>query len=56
MSAVLALLTSFASSMLAIWGDVVEFITTSGNEICLVGLIAWLFVMGTSGILRIVKN
>lgn len=56
MTAIFTLLTSFAASMMDIWQEVITFLTTTGNEIALVGLIAWLFVMATGGILRLVKN
>ena len=42
--------------MLGIWSNVVEFITTSGNEICLLGVFAWLFVLGVGSIRRLITG
>lgn len=56
MAAILTLLSSFATAMLGIWGDVVTFVTTADNSIVLIGLVAWLFVMATGGILRLIRG
>lgn len=55
MTTILGYLGSFSTAMLGIWGDIVEFVTTSDNQIVLIGLVAWLFVMATGGILRLIK-
>lgn len=44
------------SGMLGIWQAVVNFITASGNEICLLGVFAWLFIMGVGSIRKMVTG
>ena len=44
------------TGMLGIWQAVIDFITASGNEICLLGILAWLFVMGVGSIRRMVTG
>lgn len=56
MSTILGYLSSFATAILGVWSDIVEFVTTSDNQIILIGLVAWLFVLATGGILRLIRG
>ena len=56
MTAVFTLLTEFSAAMINIWGDVVEFLMTPANGICLVGLVAFLFVTATGGIKKLITG
>lgn len=44
------------TGMLGIWQAVVDFVTASGNEICLLGVFAWLFIMGVGSIRRMITG
>jgi len=44
------------SGMLGIWQAVLNFMTATGNELCLLGVLAWLFVMGVGGLRRMVTG
>lgn len=44
------------SGMLGIWQSVIDFIMASGNEITLLGVFAWLFVMGVGGIRKLITG
>lgn len=56
MSTILGYLSSFASEIIDLWGDVITFITTSSNAICLIPLVAWLFVLGVSSVRKMYKG
>ena len=44
------------SGMLGIWSAVVEFVMASGNEIVLLGVFAWLFVLGVGSIRKLITG
>lgn len=44
------------SGMLGIWSAVVKFVMTSGNEIVLLGVFAWLFVLGVGSIRKLITG
>lgn len=44
------------SGMLGIWQLVINFVMAEGNEIALLGVFAWLFVMGVGGIRKLVTG
>lgn len=44
------------SGILGIWSSVVEFIMASGNEIVLLGVFAWLFVLGVGSIRKLITG
>lgn len=37
------------------WSSAIEWLTTAGNELALIGLFAWLAVFAVGGLLRIIK-
>lgn len=39
-----------------VWGSVLTFITTPANAICLIPLVAWLFVLGVSSVRKMYKG
>lgn len=39
-----------------IWEMVIDFITTGSNYICLIPLVAWLFVLGVSSVRKMYKG
>ena len=39
-----------------VWGSVISFITTPANAICLIPLVAWLFVLGVSSVRKMYKG
>lgn len=49
-------LTAFAAAMLKIWQVVVTFLMTAGNQIALIGVFAFLFVMGVGGIRKLITG
>ena len=55
-SAVLGFLTGFANAIMNIWSSVITFVTTSGNEIALIGVFAFLFVLGVKGIRSLITG
>lgn len=56
METILGYLSTFATSLLSIWTNVVKFIMTADNAICLIPLIAWLFVLGVSSVRGMYKG
>lgn len=56
MDTILGYLTTFATSLLSIWTSVIKFIMTADNAICLIPLIAWLFVLGISSVRGMYKG
>ena len=56
MTAILNLLSSFATSIISVWTSVIGFITTEANVICLIPLVAWLFVLGVSSVRKMYKG
>ena len=56
MTAIYTALTAFANAMISIWSSVVTFVTTSGNEIALIGVFAFLFVLGVKGIRSLITG
>ena len=52
----LGYVSSFATSIISVWTKVIEFITTGTNAICLIPLIAWLFVLGVSSVRKMYKG
>lgn len=44
------------SGMMGVWQAVVDFVTASGNEIALIGTVAFLFVMGVGGIRKLITG
>lgn len=56
MSAIYTGLTAFSTAMMSIWQSVITFISTEGNEISLIGVFAFLFVMGVKGIRSLITG
>lgn len=56
MTAIYTGLTAFASAMMGVWGSVVEFISKPANDIALIGVFAFLFVMGVKGIRSLITG
>lgn len=56
MATILGYLSSFATSIIAVWTSVITFITTADNAICLIPLVAWLFVLGVSSVRKMYKG
>lgn len=56
MSTILTYVSSFATSMLSIWTSVISFITNADNAICLIPLVAWLFVLGVGSVRKMYKG
>lgn len=56
MTAIYTALTAFAAAMIGIWQEVVDFLMTTGNEIALIGVFAFLFVMGVGGIRKLITG
>lgn len=52
----LGYLSSFATSIIGVWTKVITFITTDANAICLIPLVAWLFVLGVSSVRKMYKG
>ena len=52
----LGYVSSFAASIISVWTKVIEFITTGTNAICLIPLVAWLFVLGVSSVRKMYKG
>ena len=52
----LGYVSSFATSIISVWTKVIEFITSGTNAICLIPLIAWLFVLGVSSVRKMYKG
>lgn len=49
-------LPAFGSAMISVWQTVVTFLMKSGNEIALIGVFAFLFVMGVGGIRKLITG
>lgn len=66
MANLMTMLTAFVGSpgtdaaggtgMMGVWQAVVDFVTASGNEISLIGTVAFLFVMGVGGIRKLITG
>lgn len=56
MATIYTSLTAFAAAMIGIWQEVVDFLMTTGNEIALIGVFAFLFVMGVGGIRKLITG
>lgn len=56
MDTILGFVSSFATTILSVWTSVITFITKAGNEICLIPLVAWLFVLGVSSVRKMYKG
>ncbi len=52
----LGYLSTFATSLIGVWTKVITFITTDANVICLIPLVAWLFVLGVSSVRKMYKG
>lgn len=56
MATILGYVSSFATTILSVWTSVITFITTEANAICLIPLVAWLFVLGVSSVRKMYKG
>lgn len=56
MDAIYTLLTGFGTAMTSIWSSVITWIMASGHELALVGVLAWLFIMGVGGLRRLITG
>lgn len=56
MDTILGYLTTFVTSIVAVWTKVISFIMTADNAICLIPLIAWLFVLAVSSVRSMYKG
>lgn len=56
LSTILGYVSTFASTILSIWSSVISFITNADNAICLIPLVAWLFVLGVGSVRKMYKG
>lgn len=49
-------LPQFASAMIAIWGNVMDFALSEQGLFMWLGLLAWLFVMGSKGLKSLIPG
>ena len=56
MATILGYLATFATTVMSVWTEVIKFITTEANAICLVPLIAWLFVLAVGSVRKMYKG
>lgn len=56
MDTILAFLSAFAEAIFDIGGQVIDFIMTPANAICLIPVVAWLVVMAVGLIRRLYRG
>lgn len=49
-------LPQFAQAMISIWESVMDFVVSPAGLFCWIGLLAWLFVMGTKGLKTLIPG